>query len=282
MQLLEECTPPLMLTTPSQTYSTSSSQLFKPGPASCKLMEGGPCTLCLELDEFDREYQATLASLTKRRRGNQRHDPFIQHLPLELASKVFVFCLPQHVFNSNPVNISLFLDASKFSNITPFNIVLGSLCQSWRRIAWSTPDLWSTLPIRLHRWYEPTRVDLTLKWLSRSAQIPLDVAVAYDHRSIAPAVYMEDNLDVWKPLIDIVNGCSNRWRTFVVDVPDFVLPYIVGNGGPTSILKCLKVGPDFSFERPSIGFSLTNSLPMPSELVLSAMPSDRLTSAGPI
>jgi len=83
---------------------------------------------------------------------------------------------------------------------------------------------------------------------------------------------MEDNLDVWKPLIDIVNGCSNRWRTFVVDVPDFVLPYIVGNGGPTSILKCLKVGPDFSFERPSIGFSLTNSLPMPSELVLSAMP----------
>ena len=161
----------LMLTTLSQTYSTSGSQLFKPGPASCKLMEGGPCTLCLELDEFDREYQATLASLTKRRRDilkriNQRHDPFIQYLPLELASKVFAFCLPQQVFDSDPVEISLFWDASKGSNITPFNIVLGSICQSWRRIAWSTPDLWSTLPIRLHRWYESTRVDLTLNGLA--------------------------------------------------------------------------------------------------------------------
>src|SRR6188768_1003678 len=78
----------LMLKTPSQTCSMCGSQLdygtlFKPGPGPCKLMEGGPCALCLELEEFDRECQAILVSLTKRRRGilqriNQRHDPFIQ------------------------------------------------------------------------------------------------------------------------------------------------------------------------------------------------------------
>ena len=267
-----------MLKTPSQTCSTCGSQLdygtlFKPGPGPCKLMEGGPCALCLELEEFDRECQAILVSLTKRRRGilqriNQRHDPFIQHLPLELASKVFVFCLPQHVFNSNPVNISLFLDASKFSNITPFNIVLGSICQSWRRIAWSTPDLWSTLPIRLHRWYEPTRVDLTLKWLSRSSQIPLDVAIAYDSTEILT----EENIGLWKPLIDIVNSCSSRWRTFVTDVPQLVHSYIVGNGEPTSILERLKIGPANSFRRCATGFSLANARPTPTELVCSTMP----------
>ena len=236
-------------------------------------MEGGPCTLCLELDEFDREYQATLASLTKRRRDilkriNQRHDPFIQHLPLELASKVFAFCLPQQVFDSDPVKISLFWDASKGSNITPFNIVLGSICQSWRRIAWSTPDLWSTLPIRLHRWYESTRVDLTLEWLSRSSQIPLDVAIAYDSTEILT----EENIGLWKPLIDIVNSCSSRWRTFIMDVPQLVHSYIVGNGEPTSILERLKIGPANSFRRCATGFSLANARPMPSQLVSGSVP----------
>ena len=47
--------------------------------------------------------------------------------------------------------------------------------------------------------------------------------------------------------------------------------YIVGNGEPTSILECLIVGDPYSHQRFPLGFSLTNALPMPSELVSSTM-----------
>ena len=239
-------------------------------------MQGGPCALCQDLEEFDRGYQAILESLAEQRRNilqkiNERHDPFIQRLPLELASRVLAFCLPRQIFDQKSIDISLLWDHSKGLNIKPFNIVLGSICRSWRRIAWSTPDLWSILPIRLHN-LEQTQVDLTLEWLSRSAQTPLDVAVWYGSRATVSEGVTEANIDLWKPLIDIVNGCSSRWRTFVVDAPELMHSYIVGNGEATSILECLQVGPPYPNQRVSTGFSLTNALPMPSKLVLNTVP----------
>jgi len=273
----------LMSTTQSQFCSTCGSRSDSyatdlPKPRPCKLVQGGSCALCRELDDFDIGYQAILQDLTQQRRNilqriNERHDPFIQRFPFEIASQVFVFCLPRQLFDSNPATLSLVWDDSKDSSITPFNIVLGSICQSWRRIAWSTPNLWSTLPIRLHRCDRKTQMDLTLEWFGRSAHIPLDVTVAYDLDSIPLAPDLtEENIGLWKPLIDIVNGCSSRWKTFVMDVPELVHSYVVGNGEPTSILERLKLGgPDF-FRRLPIGFSLTNALPMPSELVSGAVP----------
>ena len=162
-------------------------------------------------------------------------------------------------------------DHSKGLNIKPFNIVLGSICRSWRRIAWSTPDLWSILPIRLHN-LEQSQADLTLEWLSRSAQTPLDVAVWYGSRATVSEGVTEANIDLWEPLIDIVNGCSSRWRTLVVDAPELMHSYIVGNGEATSILECLQVGPPYPNRRVSTGFSLTNALPMPSKLVSNTVP----------
>jgi len=272
-----------MSTTQSQCCSTCGSRPDSyatdlPKPGSCKLVQGGSCALCRELEDFDIGYQAILQDLAEQRRNilqriNERHDPFIQRFPFEIASQVFALCLPQQVFDSDPAALSLFWDDSKDS-ITPFNIVLGSICQSWRRIAWSTPNLWSTLPIRLHRCDKQTQVDLTLEWFGRSSHIPLDVTVAYrlDSMKTAP-VLTEENIGLWKPLIDIANGCSSRWKTFAMDVPELVHSYVVGNGEPISILEHLKlVGPGFFFERLPAGFSLTNALPMPSELVSSIVP----------
>jgi len=271
----------LMLKTLSRTCSTCGSRpdyatLFKPGPGPCKLTEGELCPPCLELEEFDRECQAILLGLTERRRGivqriNQCHDPFIQRLPLELASKIFSLCRPEYVPRSEPLFIPLLWDASKMSHIKPFNIILGSICQSWRHIAWSTPALWSTLPIRLHRWSKRNRVDLTLEWLGRSAQIPLNVVIACDSRMKTAEVLTQENVSLWKPLVDIANGCSDRWRSLLVDVPELVYSYIVGNGEATSILEGLKFGSAHN-RRFSARFSLTEALPTPTRLVLCTMP----------
>ena len=245
---------------------------FKPEP--CELLNGGPCALCVELEAFDDGARSIVDLLCEKRRTileqvNHHHDPLIQCLPLELISKVFAFCLPQARVDIAPLEIELLYNRHR---IRPFNIVLGAICGAWRHIAWSTPDLWSTLPIFLHC-HSKTRLDLILEWLERSAHIPLDLAVGYDPR-ITSGHLTEKNIHLWKPLIDIINGCSSRWRTVNMDVPDFVHSYIVGDGDGICILERLTIqesqcSPN---QRPSHRLSLMNALPAPSQLLLSTMP----------
>jgi len=245
-----------------------------PKPESCKLADGRPCVSCLELETFDSKAEAILERLSEDRRKiltkiNQRHDPFIQHLPLELASQVFAFSIPSQDPDDDPGYIPLVWDDLEYHCIQPFNIVLGAVCHAWRQVAWSTPKLWSTLPISLHRFDDRAYKDLVLEWLGRSAQTPLDVFLVYIGLG-AP----EEYVDMWKPLIDIANGCSSRWRTFNMCAPHPMLAYITGDGQGTSMLECLRVGPRDAelYERSPYRFSLTNVMPMPSHLFSTTMP----------
>jgi len=78
------------------------------------------------------------------------------------------------------------------------------------------------------------------------------------------------------PLIDIINRCSSRWRTVNINAPDLVYSYIVGNGDGTCILERLALQESYCQgdlnQRPAHRFSLTNVLPMPSQLLLSTIP----------
>ena len=118
-----------------QTFSVTH-----PKPKSCKLADGRPCASCLELESFDREAEAILERLSEDRRKilakiNWRHDPFIQRLPLELASQIFAFCIPPQDPGDDPRYIPLIWDNSKRRYIKPFNIVLGAICHAWRQVA---------------------------------------------------------------------------------------------------------------------------------------------------
>ena len=251
----------------SQDFSVTS-----PKPEPCKLVRGRPCTSCLELETFDREAQAILEEDRRKILAeiNQRHDPFIQRLPVELASQIFAFCLPPQDHEADPFYISLLWSNSK-ERIKPFNIVLGAICRAWRQVAWSTPDLWSTLPIALHRGNNKAYMELILEWLGRSGQTPLDVFLVYD-RIAASVPLTEEYVDEhYKPLIDIANGCSSRWRTFNLSGAGFVLAYITGDGQGTCILECLKIRGAYD-RSDSPRFSLTNAIPIPSQLLSSAMP----------
>jgi len=257
-----------------QTFPVTS-----PKPDACKLANGGPCASCLELENFDREAEASLERLSEDRRKilakiNRDHDPFIQRFPLELASHVFALCLPPQGPYWYPRHHPLFWNASEDQRIKPFNIVLGSICRAWRQIAWSTPELWSTLPIYLHRCGNRAYKELVLEWLGRSAQTPLDVFLVYNCDA-GSVPLTEEYVDMWKPLIDMVNGCSNRWRSFTKYAPDPVLAYITGDSRGTCMLEYLQVYPELqspAYRRSSYRFSLTNTKPVPSQLFSSGMP----------
>ena len=242
-------------------------------PEPCKLSRGRPCASCLELEIFDREAQAILEGLSENRQRilekiNQRHDPFIQRLPLELASQVFTFCIPPQAPDSDPHYVSLLWNNSE-CRIKPFNIVLGAICRAWRQVAWSTPKLWSTLPIALNRSENKDYMDLVLEWLGRSAQIPLDIFVVYNHVAAEKPMTLAE--DLWKPLIDIANGCSSRWRTFNINAPGFVFAHITGDGRGTCILESLHIFECHQYQRSSYRFSLKNAIPKPRHLASDAM-----------
>ena len=83
----------------------------------------------------------------------------------------------------------------------------------------------------------------------------------------------EQIVDLWKPLIDIVNDCSSRWRTFSLDAPDFVLPHLVGDGKGVCILECLRVGSScYNGQQSSYQFSLRDVTLIPIEVVSFATP----------
>ena len=248
--------------------------MTSPKPDSCKLARGRPCASCLELENFDREAESILERRSEDRQKilakiNRRHDPFIQRLPLELASQIFAFCIPPQDPGDDPRYIPLIWDETECRYIKPFNIILGAICQAWRQVAWSTPKLWCTLPILLHRCGNSAHKDLVLEWLGRSAQSPLDVFLVGTSVSLT-----KRDIDMWKPLIDIANGCSSRWRSFNTYASEFVLGYITGDGQGTCILECLRVGPGEAglYQRSSHWFSLTNVIPVPSQLFSTAMP----------
>ena len=112
------------------------------------------------------------------------------------------------------------------------------------------------------------------EWLGRSAQTPLDVFLVYN--GIAGSVPLtEEYVDMWKPLMDIANGCSNRWRSFNTYASDLVLAYITGDSRGTCMLEYLKIDPGMprspAYQRSPYRFSLTNTKPMPSQLFSTGM-----------
>jgi len=55
----------------------------------------GPCFTCKEIEAVDHQIERLLEQRSRLQSSrNAFHDPFILRLPLELASHIFLFCLP--------------------------------------------------------------------------------------------------------------------------------------------------------------------------------------------
>ena len=122
---------------------TSSHLCRRTGKEEC-----ATCSKIALLDQKVLEAEYALRAAEEERRIcfvslNRHLDPFILRLPVELASRIFVACLPR------PASIHVFsqLDDMKYDPDYPIQFLLSSVCQGWRRIALSTPQLWSVLSL---------------------------------------------------------------------------------------------------------------------------------------
>ncbi|KAF9531129.1 hypothetical protein CPB83DRAFT_123316 [Crepidotus variabilis] len=131
-------------------------------------------------------------------------DP-LQNLPTELVSRVFEL----H-------------DWSWPNGYLQSPLVLGAVCQLWRSIAWSTPNLWDVALFCLN----PTpslckpshdfaaRTKLFKEYVDRSGALPLTIHV-YANKTLA---YEVDDEQL-RPLVDIINERSPQWRNITLELP---------------------------------------------------------------
>lgn len=151
-------------------YVPSDSEMLE-----IRLLLMDPVEELARLDAQVGEMEITL-SLLKEKRASLKvpidaHRALIspmRHVPLDVLQEVFLSCLPS--------------EHNALIDPTEAPLLLGRICRHWRRVAYSTPMLWSSIYIPLFN-YEYTSPSLSKlerlieAWLERSATCPLSVSL---------------------------------------------------------------------------------------------------------
>lgn len=136
---------------------------------------------------------------------NRLLSPARKLLP-EILQEIFFHCLP--------VAHNAVLDSREAP------LLLGRICSQWRRIAYSTPRLWTSIHIFAHP-ISPTypstssreiaRKEAISSWLSRSGILPLSISM-YCNGITASSMTGEPINSEIQPYLDVVISHAHRWR----------------------------------------------------------------------
>ena len=142
---------------------------------------------------------------------NEAQDSTISHLPVELVSNIFMLSDPY------PVETEEFphplLNAS-WTATGKYQFSLGTVCRAWRNIVWSTPHLWTNIRIWLQTKDVHCHMGFLLLYLRLSGSLPLDIHAWVPQYSDLT----ERDYPVLSPLLEALNGHSERWRSLDLHV----------------------------------------------------------------
>ncbi|KAF5354894.1 hypothetical protein D9756_005463 [Leucocoprinus leucothites] len=111
-------------------------------------------------------------------------DPRINTLPPEVLSTIFL----------------LLRQIRRYPQLLPFQVKLSHVCQHWRQVAVSTPQLWSSITL-----FSAGSQPCAYEWLKRSRTVPLDVRLdlySADYRGELNPAWIEDNLSRIAHIVD--------------------------------------------------------------------------------
>ncbi|KAJ6578189.1 hypothetical protein B0H19DRAFT_1371139 [Mycena capillaripes] len=113
-------------------------------------------------------------------------------IPPEITAQIFAHCLPDSI--SPP-------------EIDSVPLLLGRICSEWRKIAWASPELWTSLKV--------DRSDIPVAfietWLSRAQTLPLSLALEISS--------IGGNMWDSTPVIAVFKRHSLTWRDVTLEVP---------------------------------------------------------------
>jgi len=236
-----------------------------------------PCHLCLQFSDLEQRTEKVKAelenlrqqSLQLRTKFNHHHDPFIHRLPPEVSSRIFLFCLPTRHLHQNVTaqRKRRFADGAR-----PIQFVIGAVCQRWREIAWSTPQLWNVLCLGVSRNTHPVRAQLVQSWLERSGQLPLYLRVSYDETAYQHADVVAMSRMTLRLVIDTLNVFVSRWKVLSLRMPNSLYPLLECQPETPIMLETLELEHcsilDFGVVVEPRKFSLGSVTPSPKSLTL--------------
>ncbi|KAJ6473249.1 hypothetical protein C8R45DRAFT_1103812 [Mycena sanguinolenta] len=131
----------------------------------------------------------------------------VLRLPFEVASEIFIQCLPNlgdahPIFRFSPVEI-------------PIPVLLTQVCRTWRVIALKTPKIWSIFRIDIEAWPEDrSRGTLQLaEWVERAGVSPLSFVL---NRQRGHAYQPSTPPAILAPILAL----AKQWQNFNVCLPN--------------------------------------------------------------
>ncbi|KAF5309412.1 hypothetical protein D9619_012370 [Psilocybe cf. subviscida] len=130
-----------------------------------------------ELDDVENQ----LAELKARRSllqadVNATTDPLTRQIPLEIASYIFELFLMAHIAEEDwPDFLGRYIPFRLTKPAAPLR--LAAVCKQWRNIAWSLPQLWTTLVVDLHCKHSALGPEIVSQWLMRTKNLPLVIKI---------------------------------------------------------------------------------------------------------
>jgi hypothetical protein len=159
----------------------------------------------MNVDVLPRELVLKLIHL--KRNINACSSPVLQ-LPPEITSEIFFAYISDNVRDA--------VDTWQLQFRSP--LIFGTVCSSWRELAWSTPGLWSSLKLDLTMKADSTLVD---QWLLRSGTTTLLSMHAsfYEPYNIPNPHVMA--------IMDVIARYSERWSHIAFELPQFCYERLV-------------------------------------------------------
>ncbi|KAJ6630156.1 hypothetical protein B0H10DRAFT_1112903 [Mycena sp. CBHHK59/15] len=134
----------------------------------------------------------------------------VLELPPEIVSEIFIHSLPVYSATPDPLRAPL---------------LLAAICSDWRKIALSTPSLWSCFILSINLWRATHGSTMIIQlfecWLSRSGGCPLTITIGCyapspsDSRSAPLNLFSLPDI-----FIHALSRSSSRWHDM-----NLVLPY---------------------------------------------------------
>jgi hypothetical protein len=245
------------------------------------MLEGGPCSPCKEREVIRKQIKQLEEEIGKLKvkhdalgsRMNEIHDPFIHKFPPEIGAHIFRLFLPTLDFKDNYI----WPEPATFTRV----LRLGAVCRKWRQLAWTTPDLWDALYVRISPPMKHSVAEslpgLLREWLSRSGIRPMTIFFHHSRFSEESEVH-EDSSDestaetlasVTGLVIDVINLHSGQWQNLHLHVSADISERLCGSIQPSQLLY-LELGIDGGTS-PTPKFVM-KSKPFPTQLTLTEFP----------
>ncbi|KAF8970167.1 hypothetical protein BDZ97DRAFT_1754169 [Flammula alnicola] len=136
--------------------------------------------------------------------------------------EIFHLCIPEG-----------FLDQD-IAYVNPTPLILSSVCETWRRIAHATPQLWTSLPLHIGPRNAHLLPQLAQEWIDRSGQLPLSINLCVNTPDHLPDTLVHR-------LIAVVNEYSTRWTYLRFRGSSKFLSMIIGSSQGAPQLQTLKL-----------------------------------------